>query len=233
MWRIFVAAFVLIICDEKKVCCGLIPEKKSLLLSPRRRDVLWGGLPLIFFGTSQVSQAKCKDIDSCREQGEVRFENLEKKAGPMISLDSGVRYREMEKGINGPQLKLGDSADIRFQVLKGNGDFLYGVPNREPGANDLSQILRLTLGQKDVPVGVEEALYGASKGTRRRVELPPSLGFASSNWNPTPQTFSGIQRMKRFRNLFDTNPQYQPVLLFEFEVVRVRPSSSSSSSSSS
>lgn len=35
-----------------------------------------------------------------------------------------------------------------------------------------------------VPVGIEQSLLGMKRGERRRVELPPNVEFATSNWAP-------------------------------------------------
>lgn len=168
---------------------------------------------------------RCRDIETCREVGDLRAEEAERRAGPTVSLAGGVKYREMEPG-KGPVLAEGDSADITFQVLQSaSGYFMYGVPNREPGSRDLSETYRVTLGNRDVPSGVELALLGASKGTRRRVQLPRASGFESSDWKPEPTTFAGQQRIKRFQNILYGNglqPGYDAQILFEFEVVRVK-----------
>lgn len=151
--------------------------------------------------------------------------------GPTVKLADGVRYRELERGV-GAQLAMGDSADIRFQVLQSaNGYFVYGIPNREPGTQDLSQTYRVTLGSLDVPLGVEEAMVGASKGTRRRVQLPPQQGFETSGWRPEPPSYAGKQRMKRFQGLLTgsgSQPGYDAQILFEFEVVRIKKQQTSS-----
>ena len=59
-----------------------------------------------------------------------------------------------------------------------------GVPNREPGAaaGSVLDSYRMVLGELDVPRGVELALEGAHRGDVRRIELPPDLGFATSEW---------------------------------------------------
>ena len=44
------------------------------------------------------------------------------------------------------------------------GDYIYGVPSREPGVAATAGVLdsyRLVLGSRDVPLGVELALEGA------------------------------------------------------------------------
>lgn len=205
-----------------------LPSAHSLA-SPfvSRRNLIAGSLGGI--GSQQIAQlpasAKCRDIESCREEGDRRVEEEERRAGPVVALEGGVRYREMERG-EGPILAMGDSADIRFQVLQSaNGYFMYGVPNREPGANDLSETYRVTLGMRDVPEGVEQAMVGAAKGTRRRVQLPRSKGFETSNWRPEPATYAGQQRIKRFQNILYGNglqPGFDAQILFEFEVAKVK-----------
>ena len=45
---------------------------------------------------------------------------------------------------------------------------------------------RVTLGTGNLPVGVEQALIGAKKGERLRIEVPPNVGFETSNWKPEP-----------------------------------------------
>ena len=58
------------------------------------------------------------------------------------------------------------------------------MPNREPGAaaGSVLDSYRMVLGELDVPRGVELALEGAHRGDVRRIELPPDLGFATSEW---------------------------------------------------
>lgn len=176
----------------------------------------------------QAAVAKCTDIESCREEGDRRAEEADRKAGPTVKLSGGVMYRELEAG-TGPKLSMGDGADIRFQVLQSaNGYFMYGVPNREPGSKDLGETYRVTLGQRDIPEGVELAMVGASKGTRRRVQLPRSMGFETSEWRPQPTGYAGQQRIKRFQNILygtSNQPGYDAQILFEFEVAKVRPAS--------
>mmetsp|Transcript_49316 Transcript_49316/g.79587 ORF Transcript_49316/g.79587 Transcript_49316/m.79587 type:complete len:154 (+) Transcript_49316:62-523(+) len=105
--------------------------------------------------------------------------------------------------------------------------------DKEPGQRDLGETLRVTLGKHDVPIAVEMALLGAKKGAERRIEVPPHLGFATSNWLPQPATFEGKQRMEGYRKLLTGNvlqPGYEAILLFEVNVVRIRSPSAASSS---
>ncbi|KAJ8598277.1 hypothetical protein CTAYLR_006001 [Chrysophaeum taylorii] len=198
-------------------------------LQPAVERRAWlGAAAVAVVARDEVAVAKCTDIESCREEGERRIEEEERMKGPTVSLPGGVRYREMELG-DGPALAVGDSADIRFQVLQSaNGYFMYGVPDRM--GKDLSETYRVTLGSLDVPEGVEDAMVGAARGSRRRVQLPPNKGFATSEWRPEPADFAGKQRIKRFQALLTgsgSQPGYDAQILFEFEVVRVKKRSKS------
>jgi len=75
--------------------------------------------------------------------------------------------------------KEGDKIDISFQVLRGNGYYMYSVGlDKEPGLRDLGETYRLTLGQHQV---------------RARAAAPS----ASSCGAPLYREFSGF--VSRFR----------------------------------
>ena len=79
-----------------------------------------------------------------------------------------MRYRAITETTEGPPLRLGDTAEIHFDVASTGGDYMYGVPSREPGAAAAGVLdtYRMVLGEHDVPIGVELALEGAHKGAR-------------------------------------------------------------------
>ena len=82
--------------------------------------------------------------------------------------------------------------------------------------------LRVKIGNRDVPVGIEEALVGMKRGERRRVELPPSkVGFESSDWKPVPTTDRGKQALASYRNVVTDNGM-PAVTIWEVEVQRIR-----------
>jgi len=181
------------------------------------------------------TKAKCRDIESCQAEGERRAAEAEAKAGPLRNVGplgangrGRVRYRAMKEYSAGPALGPGDAADIRFDVASTGGDYMFGVPSREPGAalETVLDTYRIVLGEHDVPVGVEAALEGAHTGDYRRIEVPPDLGFETSGWRPTPSGFSGKQRLERYRRLLTGNglqPGYAASILFQVEIVRIRP----------
>ena len=194
---------------------------------------------------SAMKRPACGDVETCAELGEKRFQAAEAEKGAIVKLDGGVRYRELQRG-TGEGADEGDVVDITFQVhhplsrlrvlrsvltrhelqvLKGNGFYMYSLGlDKEPGLKDLGETFKLTLGDHQVPVAVELALQGAKKGCVRRVELPPRLGFETSQWSPEPSTFEGRQRMEAYRQRLKTTKGYAGTpLLFEFTVARIRP----------
>ena len=181
------------------------------------------------------TKAKCRDIESCQAEGERRAAEADAKAGPVRNVGpiganglGRVRYRALRETDDGPPLRQGDAADIRYDVLSTSGNLMYGVPSREPGeaAAGVLDSYRMVLGNRDVPIGVELALEGAHKGDLRRIELPPDLGFETSQWKPAPTGFSGRQRLENYRLRLNGNglqPGYSASVLFQVEVMRVRP----------
>ena len=186
------------------------------------------------------TKAKCRDLESCQAEGERRAAEAEARAGPLRRVgppgadgQGRVRYRAMKEASDGPALQSGDAAEIAFYVASTGGDYLYGVPNREPGAaaGSVLDSYRIVLGERDVPLGVELALEGAHRGDVRRIEVPPDLGFQTSEWRPAPEGFSGRQRLERYRKLLSGNglqPGYSASILFQVEVLKVRPRAAAS-----
>ena len=176
---------------------------------------------------------RCADIESCREEGERREAAKEAALPPVVTLDQGVRYREMTRGDSaggGAGLAPGDGADIAFAVFTTNGDYIYSLGRGiEPTNNDRGEALRITLGKHDVPVAIEMAMAGMQRGAVRRVEMPSQLGFDTSEWQPAPSSFSGRQRIERYRTVLRGNglqPGYPAGLLFEVELLKARPAAS-------
>ena len=183
------------------------------------------------------TKPKCKDIESCQAEGERRAAEAEEKAGPLRNVGpigqnglGRVRYRAMKETNDGPPLRQGDAAEIRFDVLSTSGNLMYGIPSREPteAAAGILDTYRLVLGNRDVPLGVELALEGAHKGDFRRIECPPDLGFETSGWKPAPAGYSGKQRLENYRTRLTGNglqPGYAASILFQVEIIKVRPAS--------
>lgn len=170
-------------------------------------------------------KAKCSNVEECREAGEARFAELEQERGALVRLGQGISYRERARGSGEVEAQEGDTLQVSFSVYTGSGNFMYGIPTREPGARDGGETYTVRLGNHDVPVAVERALIGAKRGSVRLIEMTPALGFATSDWRPMPATFAGKQRVERYRKLLTGNglqPGYNAVLLFEAEVQKIQ-----------
>lgn len=112
---------------------------------------------------------------------------------------------------------LGSACEIRYIVYRlGSGAspvFLFGLGYATELKNDLGDTYNFTLGAPDaLPAAVTSGLQGMHEGGKRRVLVPPSLGFVSDKVGPIPDTFGAQRRLISRRS--------QP-LLFEVELVKV------------
>lgn len=85
---------------------------------------------------------------------------------------------------------------------------------------------RIIIGKHDVPIGIESALLGMGKGERRRVELPPGVGFETSNWKPEPNTRRGTVQIEQYQRKlrgFGSQPPFPAETVWDVEVLGVRP----------
>lgn len=186
--------------------------------------------------TAAPAFAKCTDIDSCRDIGDQRIAQ-DLAENPVVRLDSGVRYKVLQPGVEGKEVKEGSSVDVIFTISRAGGQYMYsqgfGYETTDTGIGGGSQkdlgldFLRVdSVGTHTaVPTGIEQVLIGMRKGERRRVELPPEVGFETSNWNPAPKTKSGKQSImvyQRILNGFGSQPPFPAPLIWEIEVTRIR-----------
>ena len=97
--------------------------------------------------------------------------------------------------------------------------YLWSVGYGNEGKDDTGAVYRFTLGEKDsVPPTVAVALNGMREGGRRRVLVPPSLGWRDSKtMGPRPDTFGASRRLEAHKD---------EALLFEAELRRVVPQGS-------
>jgi FKBP-type peptidyl-prolyl cis-trans isomerase len=155
--------------------------------------------------------AKCTDIETCREEGERKIE-ADLKLNPITKLSDGVRYRVLQPSApNGAKVKDGSSVDLIYSISTASGQYMYskgfGFEKVTFGGKQTSDLgldsLRVVIGKHNIPVGIESALIGMGRGERRRVELPPGVGFETSNWEPKPTTRRGITQITKesFRGL--------------------------------
>ena len=180
---------------------------------------------------------KCTDIDSCREIGE-RKDEEDLRRNPITRLPSGVQYKTLRPGIGTDVVKEGTVLDLTYSISQASGSYMYSRGfgfekikdfdgNRE--VNDLGlDSLRVQIGDRppNVPLGIEEALMGMKRGEKRRVTVPPSVGFETSNWQPEPTTRRGKVQISNYKNLLQGNgstiPAFPAPTIWDIAVERIK-----------
>jgi hypothetical protein len=190
-----------------------------------------GGVGLSPFGAlarnpdsiAVVDKRRCTDIESCREIGDQKVEQ-DLKDNPIIQLENGVRFKRLKPGVGSGRVTNGDSVDIIFSISRANGAYMYskgfGFEKVQRGVGDFGlrsdeglESYRVQLGKsinRDVPFGIELALIGMRKGERRRIEVPPSVGFETSDWRPEPTSRRGKAQIVDYRNIVNGRGPAQP-----------------------
>lgn len=150
------------------------------------------------------------------------------EANPVVQLPSGVRYKVLRPAVGTEPVREGSVVDVAYSV-SANGGYMFSKGmgyEKVNGKNDLSMdSIRVAVGRRDVPVGIEEALVGMRRGERRRVELPPQVGFDTSGWNPKPNNRIAQQRVDAYRRILEggnNQPPFPMVSIWDIQVERVR-----------
>lgn len=170
---------------------------------------------------------KCTDIDSCRELGEQK-QAQDDQLNPVVQLGSGVRYKVLRPAVGTDAVQDGSIVELAYSI-NANGGYLYSQGmgyEKVAGQNDLGiDSIRIVVGNHNVPTGIEEALIGMRRGERRRIELPPQVGFVTSNWEPKPNNPVAQQRVDAYRRILEggfNQPPFPMVSIWDVQVERVR-----------
>lgn len=174
---------------------------------------------------ANAKSKKCKGLEECQAIGDQKFAEKEVLKGALVDLGRGIRYRESKVG-TGLTISKGDVVDITYEVRNTGGMYIYSLGRGRPDKtrDDLGETYRVRLGKHDVPIAVELAMEGMRRGGIRAIEMPPSLGFESSSWEPKPTNFAGERRMENYRasiNGRSSQPGYDAAIILEAEVVRI------------
>jgi hypothetical protein len=208
----------------------------------RRHFLLAGSLIGILTPASVASaasppqQKKCTDIESCREIGDQKTQE-DLQNNPITRLENDVRYKRLKPGVGSASVQDKDVVDIVYSISRSNGSYMYsqgfGFEKAKDGiggspTDEGLDSYRVRLGSRDVPVGIEQALMGMKKGERRRVEVPPSVGFETSEWRPEPTTRRGKTQIADYQTILKgrgTNqPPFPAPLIWDVEVLSFRAS---------
>jgi len=128
--------------------------------------------------------------------------------------DSGVIVQTLTLGQGDRQAQRGDTILLDYVLRRANGYFIYSTlegvsfqPQDVPTGP-----VRLKMDDTMLP-GLVEAIVGMRKGGRRRVLVPPNVGYlAGSGLQPTMPTFATTRQLE--------NHKREP-LVFEVELVNV------------
>ena len=198
-----------------------------------RRDTLVSFLATLLVLPTPVF-AKCTDIDSCREVGEAK-DQQDLQNNPIHHLPNGISYKVLDGGTpsSSQTVTPNSSVDIAFSVSQANGRYMYskglGLEKVEfmgklTRDRDIDS-LRVDFGKQNVPLGIEQVLVGMKKGEKRRVVLPPEVGFDTSDWQPAPVKRDAQRQMEVYRQLLRGNgaqPPFAAPTIWDVEVLRIR-----------
>lgn len=180
-----------------------------------RQGFLWTSVAALC--TPTVADAKCTDIESCRAVGERKVER-DLKENPVTTLKDGVRFKQLRPGVGDATVGESAKVDLIYSLSRGGGSYMYsqgfGFEKIDVGKGlqkDLGlDSYRATLKKGDLPIGIEEAIVGMKKGERRRIELPPSVGFETSDWKPAPKTSRAKASIVAYQGILKGKGSSQP-----------------------
>ncbi|KAG5182150.1 hypothetical protein JKP88DRAFT_278378 [Tribonema minus] len=124
-----------------------------------------------------------------------------------------IKLREEVQGQGAP-IREGDVGYIQYSVFRINGDLMFALGKGAELQRDEGEQYRMVLGGGQVPKAVELGMAGMREGGRRRIVVPPALGWDTSGGLPAPTTFSGKRKLELYRA--------QP-LMMEVDLQRVVP----------
>lgn len=194
---------------------GEVDRKALLREAVKKAGLVAGGWGVAAAGLPQlVGAKKIINLEEARELGEKKMIEIEKAKGPLIKVRDNVKYREELVG-KGPTFEKGDLVKIRYQVYKGNGDYMFSTGYGREFQDDVGDTYDFTFGRPNsIPKGAEIGMEGMRVGGKRKISVPPELGWKTSGGFPEPQTFGGKRKLLNHQNEF---------LQFEVEVIRSRP----------
>mmetsp|Transcript_7776 Transcript_7776/g.22989 ORF Transcript_7776/g.22989 Transcript_7776/m.22989 type:complete len:356 (+) Transcript_7776:882-1949(+) len=169
-----------------------------------------------------------KELEEDRLEAEAPTEGDKRKyesIGELVTLPSGVQYREMETG-TGAEATVGTLCEISYAVYRlasgayfkySSGgtpvymwDYGFGIQDK----SDLGSTYNFRLGNKgSLPAAAAVGVKGMRVGGRRRILIPPRGGWVDKSIQPRPPNFGGSRRLAA---------HYDEPLLFEVQLVRVR-----------
>jgi len=171
-----------------------------------------------------------------RAEAEKRRDEMEMESNPgvLVTLPSGIQYRQLDEGrAESKEAVKGDTLYVLYTIYRlapgayfkyssgGTPIFLWSRGYGNEGQDDVGSTYRFVLGEPGaLPRAVVPAVLGMREGGKRRVLVPPEVGWVDGNVRPRPATFGGGRRLENHR---------EEPLIMEVDLVRVRKPSEASS----
>ena len=213
-------------CD-RRVFAGTVASSVAFWLSPDCENQI---------ASAASDKTKlCTDIETCRELGDQKIAK-EMKENPVTRLQSGVRYKQLKAGFGNSQVEPSSTVDLIYSISQASGAYMYsrgfGYEKIDVGGGQMERDVagldsfKVKLGTQNLPLGVEQGLVGMKKGERRRLEVPPSVGFATSDWKPEPTTRRGKAQIDSYKMILKgrgtSQPPFPAPTIWEVEVLSFR-----------
>lgn len=102
--------------------------------------------------------------------------SLEVDTTAMTKTPSGLRYQDLAQG-QGPEAKAGQNVSVHYTGWLPNGE-------KFDSSRDRGQPFGFTLGAGQVIAGWDEGVAGMKVGGRRKLVIPPDLGYGTAGAPP-------------------------------------------------
>jgi FKBP-type peptidyl-prolyl cis-trans isomerase len=96
--------------------------------------------------------------------------------GPIVTTPSGLRYEVLAPG-TGAEAKAGQKVSVHYTGTLTDG-------TKFDSSRDRGKPFSFTLGAKEVIAGWDEGVAGMKVGERRRLTVPPELGYGAEGFPP-------------------------------------------------
>jgi len=217
--------------------------RRDVLVKTLHSVLLWGSCTssswMLLSMNPQPAMAKCKDLETCREIGERRdAEDL--AANPIVRIgNGGLQYKVLAVGL-GDEIVTEDTDTVKiaYSISQASGSYMYsqGFGFNKLDAGNGKRVADLGLDgitvhmtddtAREVPIGVKRAIVGMKRGERRRIVVPPELGFETSDWNPKPTTFRGERQIISYQTVLSGRggqlPPFPAPTIWDVELLALR-----------
>lgn len=135
--------------------------------------------------------------------------------GPrFVKQEGGLLVQDLLEG-KGDEASVGDRIIFDYVCRRSNGYFVYGTVEGvsfQPLSVE-AEPLSIVLGKDKIIQGLERGLLGLRPGARRRIVVPPTLGYVVDDLGPRPPSFGARRQI---------SAHAKEPFLFEVSVIDVK-----------